>query len=273
MTMIGVNRTAEAEASPIIEYEEKIKNGSAEPTVLLHPVTRIVTSVAGCLRSATDPVSEDEAVGDLLGHAFLEVMHIALIHIGSSPELATATDEPSPEDLTRLAFGYEGFHGIGIHDDHRYAVHDMDVLPFDADPSQSGLLPCDYLVTAGLHVNSWVTEIEYNSIAFRSYFSKRIINSRMTEYYNHDKRLIKRNLEMTKYKLEFYEKNARKPYSIEYAELPNGFHPKWTNTKECFDFRLSHAIRVKIRYASNGGLAGEKYIDRNGNGRIRWTKN
>ena len=95
----------------------------------------------------------------------------------------------------------------------------------------------------------------------------------MTEYYSHDKRLIKRNLEMTKYKLEFYEKNARKPYSIEYAELPNGFHPKWTNSKECFDFKLSHAIRVKIRYASNGGLAGEKYIDRNGNGRIRWTKN
>lgn len=79
---------------------------------------------------------------------------------------------------------------------------------------------------------------------------------------------------MTKYKLEFYEKNARKPYRVEYGELPNGFHPKWTDSQECFNFGLSRIVgRVKIRYASNGGLAGETYTDVNGHGRVRWFKN
>ena len=78
---------------------------------------------------------------------------------------------------------------------------------------------------------------------------------------------------MTKYILEFYERGARRPYNSEYGELPNGFHPKWANTQECFNFKLTRtAGKVKIRYASNGGLAGETYMDVNGNKRVRWFK-
>ncbi len=78
---------------------------------------------------------------------------------------------------------------------------------------------------------------------------------------------------MTNYKLEFYTKGARRPYKVEDGTLPNGYHPKFTNAKECFNYRLSRVSgRVKIRYMSNGGLAAETYTDANGNGKLRWFK-
>lgn len=78
---------------------------------------------------------------------------------------------------------------------------------------------------------------------------------------------------MTKYKLEFFDKGSRKPYKVEEGVLTNGHHPRFTDAKECFDYRLTHIPgRVKVRYASNGGLAAETYIDANGHGRLRWFK-
>lgn len=81
---------------------------------------------------------------------------------------------------------------------------------------------------------------------------------------------------MTEYVLEFYSKGARKPYDTETGWLPNGFHPTYCNTKECFEFRCSGihigSGKVKIRYKSNGGLAAITYTDRYGNSRLRWLR-
>lgn len=77
---------------------------------------------------------------------------------------------------------------------------------------------------------------------------------------------------MTDYIVEIYSKGARKPYDVFRAWLPDGSKPTFTNSKECFNFRLSMVSRAKIRYASNGQIVGEKYMDVNGNGRIRWYK-
>lgn len=74
------------------------------------------------------------------------------------------------------------------------------------------------------------------------------------------------------YIVEFYAKGERKPYKREIMSLGYGEHPKFTNTKECFNFKLSQAPKVKVKYASNGMLAAEKYYDENGNGRLRWKK-
>lgn len=77
---------------------------------------------------------------------------------------------------------------------------------------------------------------------------------------------------MTEYIVEKYMKGARKPYETFKASLPDGERPIYTNSKECFNFRLSHVSRAKVRYASNGQIVAEKYIDYYGNGRLRWFK-
>ena len=77
---------------------------------------------------------------------------------------------------------------------------------------------------------------------------------------------------MTEYIIELYEKRGRVPYQRFKATLPDGARPTFTNSKECFDYKLSYTPRVKIRYASNGQLVAVKYIDVNGNGRLRWKK-
>ena len=76
---------------------------------------------------------------------------------------------------------------------------------------------------------------------------------------------------MTKYLLEYYTKGARKPYMVREGSLPNGSHPTFTNSPECFNFALIHTQgRVKVRYKSNGALAAETYVDKYGKGRLRW---
>lgn len=77
---------------------------------------------------------------------------------------------------------------------------------------------------------------------------------------------------MVDYIIEFYGKRDRKPYERMIMSLPYGVHPKFTNSEECFNFKLCFAPKVKVKYASNGMLAAEKYIDINGNGRLRWKK-
>ena len=77
---------------------------------------------------------------------------------------------------------------------------------------------------------------------------------------------------MTDYIVELYSRNARKPYDSFKASLPDGSRPTFTNSKECFNFRISFTPKVKVRYASNGQIVAEKYVDANGNGRLRWFK-
>lgn len=77
---------------------------------------------------------------------------------------------------------------------------------------------------------------------------------------------------MTDYIVEYYERRAKNPYDRKLMALPNGYHPSYTNSKECFNFALSHALRVKVKYASNGNLAAVKYIDKKGNARLRWKR-
>ena len=76
----------------------------------------------------------------------------------------------------------------------------------------------------------------------------------------------------TEYIVELYGKGSRKPYSVFRYKLPTGSRPRFTNSAECFDFKLSHIPKVKIRYASNGEFVAEKYIDVYGNGRLRWKR-
>ena len=76
---------------------------------------------------------------------------------------------------------------------------------------------------------------------------------------------------MTKYLLEYYARNARKPYMIREGSLPNGSRPTYTNSPECFNFALTLTSgRVKVRYKSNGALAAETYWDKANRGRLRW---
>ena len=78
---------------------------------------------------------------------------------------------------------------------------------------------------------------------------------------------------MTEYIIEKYEKGARIPYERYVDTLPDRARPKFTNSADCFNFKLSHcAGRVLIRYKSNGKLVAERYIDKNGNGRLRWKE-
>lgn len=77
---------------------------------------------------------------------------------------------------------------------------------------------------------------------------------------------------MTKYIVELYKGREKKPYKTFEASLPDGARPSYTNSEKCFDFRLSHESRAKVKYASNGQLVAEKYIDKDGNGRLRWKR-
>lgn len=77
---------------------------------------------------------------------------------------------------------------------------------------------------------------------------------------------------MTKYILEFYEKGQRKPNRVEEGMLPNGYHPRFTNGPDVFNFRVANrrCHKVKLRYKSNGALAAETYKDAHGYDRLRW---
>ncbi len=79
---------------------------------------------------------------------------------------------------------------------------------------------------------------------------------------------------MTRYRLEFYKRNSRTPYREETASLPDRARPTVVDSKEAFDYRIarSGAAKVKIRYESNGGLAGETYRAPDNTWRIRWFK-
>ena len=71
---------------------------------------------------------------------------------------------------------------------------------------------------------------------------------------------------MTEYIIELYAKGARRPYQKFVDTLPDRARPR-------FDFKLSHlGGRALIRYKSNGKLVAESYIDKNGNGRLRWKE-
>lgn len=75
---------------------------------------------------------------------------------------------------------------------------------------------------------------------------------------------------MTKYLVEIYTKGAREPSKTFTATLDNRFHPKYTDTEECFGRRLDAAYRAEVRYASNGGLRAIKRYNRKGRGYLSW---
>lgn len=78
-------------------------------------------------------------------------------------------------------------------------------------------------------------------------------------------------MKMTEYIIELYTKGSRKPYQVFTDSLPDRARPRFRNTAECFNFKLSQlGGRALIRYKSNGKLVAESYIDVNGNGRLRW---
>lgn len=77
---------------------------------------------------------------------------------------------------------------------------------------------------------------------------------------------------MTKYIVEMYYGKERKPYETFEASLPKGKFPRFTNSEDCFNFKLSRVHRAKVREASTGVVVAEKYIDVNGNGRLRWNR-
>lgn len=73
---------------------------------------------------------------------------------------------------------------------------------------------------------------------------------------------------MVKYKVI---KNDDLRQSFE-AELPEGYYPRYTNSEECFNFRLSWADSAKVYRMDNGKLAAKKGWDRSGNGILIWSK-
>ena len=75
---------------------------------------------------------------------------------------------------------------------------------------------------------------------------------------------------MTKYILELYDKSQRRPYKTMEGYLPNGLHPTYVDSRDCFNYVLKGAARVKVRYRSNGGLVADSYVDAKGEMRLRW---
>lgn len=76
---------------------------------------------------------------------------------------------------------------------------------------------------------------------------------------------------MARYKLAKYDKASRSYYDEKIAEIPVGLYPSFTNSKECFDFYFSWASTGSKVFDPNTGITlATKYIDRNGNGRLRW---
>lgn len=76
---------------------------------------------------------------------------------------------------------------------------------------------------------------------------------------------------MTRYIIELYAKGQQTPYNTFQGSLPNGFHPTYADTEECFDKQLSKAFRIKVRYRSNGGLVAISYRDTKNRLRLRWN--
>ena len=82
---------------------------------------------------------------------------------------------------------------------------------------------------------------------------------------------------MTQYVMEFFKKGQQRPYRTEIGMLENGYHPKYTNTEECFmpiqrAFSRNEASRVKLRYKSNKGLVAEARPGSDGRGRFKWFR-
>ncbi len=76
--------------------------------------------------------------------------------------------------------------------------------------------------------------------------------------------------DLTEYRLEFYEKGKRKPYDTVVMNFPSDLKETFTNSKNCFNFKLSHCIRAKVFINSTGELVATTYLDKNGNRRLQW---
>lgn len=75
---------------------------------------------------------------------------------------------------------------------------------------------------------------------------------------------------MTEYTIEFYKKGARKPYQRFDDVLPSRTKPTYVDSKQCFNYKLMEAPRVRIYYKNNGKLVAKSYVDENKEKRIRW---
>lgn len=77
--------------------------------------------------------------------------------------------------------------------------------------------------------------------------------------------------DLTEYRLEFYEKGKRTPYNTVVMNFPSDLKETFTNSKNCFNFKLSHCIRAKVFVNSTSELVATTYMDKNGNGRLQWV--
>lgn len=245
---------------------------SIHTAAALDPVLRVVSDPSGRAGLATDAITENETICSLDSEPVGETAFAGFVGEAGGPgTVGMILAQESPFDATGLAFVDHPTHGVAIDDHDNTSIDCMDMLERDSQCIHSVNLIGNDIRTIGQRYHHWTSKNQMHSVVISAYSPRTLLNCGVTEYDYNGKRLKARESKMTRYKLEFYEKNARRPYRVEFGELTNGYHPKFTNSKEAFDFRLNKTPgRVKIRYASNGGLAAETYTATDGTGRIRW---
>lgn len=78
---------------------------------------------------------------------------------------------------------------------------------------------------------------------------------------------------MTDYIIEYFKKGARTPYDCDKGTLPHGAHPTYIESQDCFQGGIKPCPgKIRIRFASNRGLAAESYTDSNGARRLKWFR-
>lgn len=78
---------------------------------------------------------------------------------------------------------------------------------------------------------------------------------------------------MTDYIIEYYKKGGRTPYDTQKGTLPHGARPTYVDSPDCFKGGIRACPgKVRIRFASNRGLAAESYVDRDGHRRLKWFR-
>lgn len=238
----------------------------------LDPVLRVVTDPSGRARLPTYAITKNETVCSLDSELIGETAFTGFVGEAGRPgTVGMILAQEPPFDATGLAFIDHLTHGVGVDDHDNTSIDRVNMLERDSQCIHPANLIGNDIRTIGQRYHHWTSKNPMHLIVISAYSTRTLLNCGVTEYDYNGKRLKARENEMTRYKLEFYEKNARRPYRVEFGELTNGYHPKFTNSKEAFDFRLNKTPgRVKIRYASNGGLAAETYTATDGTGRIRW---
>lgn len=86
------------------------------------------------------------------------------------------------------------------------------------------------------------------------------------------KHLARWDEDLREYELQFFMGKARTPFEVKIIEWPADLKETYTNKKNCFNFALSQINRASVIDRRTGRIVAKKYIDTNGNGKLKWIE-